>query len=142
MNFERFAYWLQGYVEVTGGEYPTPEQWEIVKDHLSLVFNKVTPVRDVQGRLPDQTREVVQPPAKALDKAAPKVAVQKDPSPAKAIPTMVPVPRAGDLADILRKLQEQQQGGQQWPEWPSYQPYQPRYLTDNGLQDGRLMITC
>jgi len=42
MTTEQFAYWLQGYVEITNSE-PTKEQWKIIKDHLQLVFNKVTP---------------------------------------------------------------------------------------------------
>lgn len=44
MTPEQFAYWLQGYAEI-GGPTPTPEQWQIIKDHLALVFNKVTPNR-------------------------------------------------------------------------------------------------
>lgn len=42
MTTEQFAYWLQGFSEVTGN-CPTEEQWMIIKDHLNLVFNKVTP---------------------------------------------------------------------------------------------------
>ena len=44
MNSELFIYWLQGFVELHG-EPPTPEQWQIIKDHLQLVFKKVTPDR-------------------------------------------------------------------------------------------------
>ena len=43
MTAEQFTYWLQGYSEITG-ENPTKEQWNIIKDHLQLVFTKVTPV--------------------------------------------------------------------------------------------------
>lgn len=42
MNAEQFAYWLQGFVELNG-HAPTPEQWQSIKDHLQLVFKKVTP---------------------------------------------------------------------------------------------------
>lgn len=42
MTPEQFTYWLQGYTELNGSQ-PTPEQWKIIKDHLQLVFNKVTP---------------------------------------------------------------------------------------------------
>jgi len=42
MNAQEFCYWLQGYVEM-GGEAPTSEQWDMIKSHLQLVFNKVTP---------------------------------------------------------------------------------------------------
>lgn len=44
MNSEQFSYWLQGYAEICGTE-PTAEQWQIIKDHLQLVFQKVTPHR-------------------------------------------------------------------------------------------------
>jgi hypothetical protein len=41
MKTQDFCYWLQGYVELTG-EQPSPEQWAAIKEHLALVFNKVT----------------------------------------------------------------------------------------------------
>ncbi len=44
MTPENFAYWLQGFSEICG-QTPSKEQWEIIKDHLNLVFNKVTPNR-------------------------------------------------------------------------------------------------
>jgi hypothetical protein len=43
MTAEQFAYWLQGFVELTIGRQPTPEQWKSVTEHLGTVFNKVTP---------------------------------------------------------------------------------------------------
>ena len=45
MTPEQFTYWLQGFVEINGNP-PTPEQWQIIKDHIQTVFHKVTPVRD------------------------------------------------------------------------------------------------
>lgn len=36
-----FCRWLQGYAEL-GGEAPNEKQWEIIKEHLQLVFVKVT----------------------------------------------------------------------------------------------------
>lgn len=44
MTSEQFAYWLQGYAELSD-EPPTAEQWQAIRDHLALVFNKVTPQR-------------------------------------------------------------------------------------------------
>lgn len=41
MNAQEFAYWLQGFVELHG-EMPTPEQWQSIKEHLAMVFVKVT----------------------------------------------------------------------------------------------------
>lgn len=44
MTSEQFAYWMQGFVELTPGMVtPSPEQWEAIKQHLQTVFNKVTP---------------------------------------------------------------------------------------------------
>ena len=41
MTPEQFAYWLQGYAELNGAP-PSPEQWQIIRDHLALVFDKRT----------------------------------------------------------------------------------------------------
>ena len=43
MTSEQYVYWCQGFVELTGGVRPTPEQWKMIKEHLALVFTKVTP---------------------------------------------------------------------------------------------------
>lgn len=43
MTAEQFAYWLQGFSEITS-KVPTDVQWKIIQDHLQLVFKKVTPV--------------------------------------------------------------------------------------------------
>lgn len=43
MNHDQFTYWLQGFVEMNNGHYPSPEQWQMIKDHLKLCFNKMTP---------------------------------------------------------------------------------------------------
>ncbi len=40
-----FCYWLQSFAELQPDAVLTPTQWQIVKDHLALVFNKVTPKR-------------------------------------------------------------------------------------------------
>lgn len=42
MSPKSYAYWLQGWVELNDGAQPTPEQWEAIKEHLALVFQKVT----------------------------------------------------------------------------------------------------
>ncbi len=39
-----FAYWLQGFFELSKSNKLTEEQVAEIKNHLSLVFNKVTPV--------------------------------------------------------------------------------------------------
>lgn len=44
MTPEQFCYWLQGIAEAGNTNVqPTPAQWTIIKDHLQLVFKKVTP---------------------------------------------------------------------------------------------------
>ncbi len=42
MTPENFTYWLQGFVELDG-DRPTEFQWQEIKNHLALVFNKVVP---------------------------------------------------------------------------------------------------
>lgn len=42
MTAQEFCYWLQGFSELNG-KAPTPEQWKSIRDHLQLVFTKVTP---------------------------------------------------------------------------------------------------
>lgn len=42
MTPENFAYWLQGFSEISNSA-PTPEQWKIIQAHLALVMTKVTP---------------------------------------------------------------------------------------------------
>lgn len=44
MTADQFAYWLQGFAELNE-QPPTAEQWQSVREHLALVFNKVTPLR-------------------------------------------------------------------------------------------------
>jgi hypothetical protein len=43
INSESFAYWLQGYFELSPHGGLTPEQVKVIKDHLALVFEKKTP---------------------------------------------------------------------------------------------------
>ena len=46
MSPNDFCLWLQGYVELGGGK-PNEQQWESIKDHLQLVMDKKTPVRNI-----------------------------------------------------------------------------------------------
>lgn len=45
MTPEQFSYWLNGFVELNPQAMLTLTQWQIVKDHLALVHQKVTPDR-------------------------------------------------------------------------------------------------
>lgn len=51
MTPEQFVYWLQGFSEITGST-PSEKQWEIIQDHLQLVFEKVTPERIIRNNIP------------------------------------------------------------------------------------------
>lgn len=43
MTSNEFCYWLQGYFEMTESPTLSPNQIEMIKNHLALVFEKVTP---------------------------------------------------------------------------------------------------
>ena len=44
MTAEQFAYWLQGYFEMSNPNVAlTAEQTKMVREHLATVFTKVTP---------------------------------------------------------------------------------------------------
>lgn len=45
MTPEQFTYWLQGYLEVEDPKVINERKVQIIKDHLNLVFKKVTPDR-------------------------------------------------------------------------------------------------
>ncbi len=45
MTAEQFTYWLQGFMELTTMNHLSTTQFQIVKDHLDLVFEKQTPNR-------------------------------------------------------------------------------------------------
>lgn len=40
---EQFAYWLNGFFELSEAKSLNENQVEIIKNHLNLVFDKVTP---------------------------------------------------------------------------------------------------
>ena len=49
MNTIDFCYWLQGYFEISGKKEISPEQVEIIKNHLNLVFkHEIDPLRESQ----------------------------------------------------------------------------------------------
>ena len=45
MTPEQFCYWLQGFISANPCDQLSATQWTIVRDHLALVFNKITPDR-------------------------------------------------------------------------------------------------
>lgn len=44
MTPENFCYWLQGFMELSNERTLTPEQVQSIRDHLNLVFIKLTPL--------------------------------------------------------------------------------------------------
>ena len=53
MNTIDFCFWLQGYFEVSGAKELTPEQVEIIKNHLNLVFkHEIDPLRESETTTP------------------------------------------------------------------------------------------
>jgi hypothetical protein len=42
MTAEQFTYWLQGFIETADPKSINEKQTQIIKDHLKLVFTKVT----------------------------------------------------------------------------------------------------
>jgi hypothetical protein len=45
MTPDQFTNWLSGFISALGSNPPTDEQFNIVKENLGKVFNKVTPNR-------------------------------------------------------------------------------------------------
>lgn len=54
MSPEQFAYWFQGFAELSPTP-PTQEQWESIREHLALVFKKVTPPVKLAPTIPPAT---------------------------------------------------------------------------------------
>ena len=55
MTPEQFCYWLQGFSELNSCQ-PTDKQWASIKDHLALVFNKVTPAVATTGYVSEKSK--------------------------------------------------------------------------------------
>ena len=47
MTPEQFCYWLQGAIELADMKEMSPKDIQVLKDHLKLVFEKLTPVYGV-----------------------------------------------------------------------------------------------
>lgn len=61
MEPKEFCYWLQGFSELSGTQ-PTLNQWAMIKEHLQLVFTKVTAELGEEEIVPvdaDTLREII-----------------------------------------------------------------------------------
>lgn len=47
MSPENFTYWLQGFFEISGKKELSALETQIIIDHLNLVFDKKTTLREV-----------------------------------------------------------------------------------------------
>ena len=57
MTPNEFCYWLQGRAELLPDQPPTDAEWKMIREHLSLVFTKVTPPKDAHKSVDDVLRE-------------------------------------------------------------------------------------
>ena len=62
MNPEDFCRWLQGFAELSDAR-PTEAQWKMIKEHLQLLYTKVTHDKVVTHEKPakDPFRHVARP---------------------------------------------------------------------------------
>jgi hypothetical protein len=67
MTPENFAYWLQGFFEIAGTDELTETQVKMVKDHLALVFQKVTPDRSKKVKKKKKDVSPLEAAARAVD---------------------------------------------------------------------------
>jgi hypothetical protein len=88
MNAQEFAYWLQGFFELTEDDKQlTKKQVKIIRDHLSLVFKKVTPDRSAGSDIPYcEQRDVLKRIQETMER------MEKQPAPAMpSIPWVQPL---------------------------------------------------
>lgn len=69
MNYEQFAIWLHGFLEISNVEEINKEQTQIIKDHLALLFDKKTPDR---SKKKDDTVDRLKKLAEEWEKRQPK----------------------------------------------------------------------
>jgi len=61
MTTDQFTYWLQGFLEISDAKKLNEKQVQIIKDHLDLVFTKVTPDRRPAIKGLDLSKQMFQP---------------------------------------------------------------------------------
>lgn len=69
MNFDNFAFWLQGFFEISNAKTLDEAQVKIIKDHLGLCFKKVTPQRYPPNPPLGQIFPVFETPAPQIDRS-------------------------------------------------------------------------
>ena len=67
MTARDFAYWLQGFFEISDTDDVKPEQVRMIKAHLALVLTKVTPTMEELKGEPKVDSPPWQPARKVID---------------------------------------------------------------------------
>lgn len=57
MDAQQFTFWLHGFFEISDSKTLNETQVQIIKDHLDLVFDKVTPKRVEPSKNPLEQRK-------------------------------------------------------------------------------------
>lgn len=70
MNYEQFAIWLHGFLEISNAGEINKEQTQIIKDHLALLFDKKTPDRSKKKK--DNSLEPLKKLVEEIEKRRPK----------------------------------------------------------------------
>ena len=60
MEQETFIVWLKGYVDLAEPTEVNEREWQIIKDHLQLVFTKVTPSYEDEDDDMDTAKKIKQ----------------------------------------------------------------------------------
>jgi hypothetical protein len=61
MSSTEFTFWLQGYFEISDNNNLSPQQVQIIRDHLALVFEKVTPKQNKNPNFDELFQNITKP---------------------------------------------------------------------------------
>lgn len=94
-----FVTWLRGFVDIAKRAVPFDEEWQVIKEHLQLVFTKVVP-----SQQPMKEQSVTDEIKKALDKVSkdrihPPTPWPKPPYDVTCRPKFCATPSANALTD-------------------------------------------
>lgn len=66
-----FVTWLRGFVDIAKRAVPFDEEWQVIKEHLQLVFAKVTPLHNPKKKDENLSTPIdIEEIKKALDRAS------------------------------------------------------------------------
>ena len=104
MNAQDFCFWLQGMFELTNTKTLSKQQVEIIRNHLQLVFTKVTPDVDIEKENDDglSSGDILKILDKIKDDTEPYVYTDEQKMPQQPLwddHTIRCSPRTGDIPD-------------------------------------------